>query len=238
MSLNGIICLALIPARGGSKGVHRKNMRFVGGVPLIKYTIDAALGTRFIDQTYVSSDDNEILNFSAKSGASTIFRTQECSNDLSNASSVVDHFFNSLDVELMKQDPYVFYLQPTSPLRTAMHLNECCQTVIDLKVKTLLSVVKSNQSPFKSFIKNSKDELQALFDESMTNKRRQDLPDTYYPNGAIYLFRSSDFYNKGKAFPSNGSFPYLMLQKDSIDIDTEEDLELVNRLMEKEDGSI
>ena len=86
------------------------------------------------------------------------------------------------------------------------------------------------KSPFKSFVLDKQGFLQTLFDEEMTNQRRQDHPSVYAANGAIYAFRLSDF-NEKNAFPSNGSYPYIMNEKDSLDIDTKEDFLLLSKLI-------
>jgi CMP-N-acetylneuraminic acid synthetase len=95
--------------------------------------------------------------------------------------------------------------------------------MIEQNSVTLVSVTELIESPFKSFKLDSNNRLQSLFDEKLSNARRQDLPTVYIPNGAIYVFRVSDFVEHG-GFPSNGSLPFIMNKLDSIDIDTEEDI--------------
>ena len=223
MAINGRQVVAVVPARGGSKGVIGKNMRRVNRYPLIWYTLQAALGSKYIDEVFISSDDEETLLFGKKTGVTTICRPKEFSTDRASAGIVVEHFLSTIPELLKSQDPYIVYLQPTSPLRTAIHIDDALSQMTEVGLERLLSVTAMCKTPFKAFVLDGQGLLQSLFDEKMTNERRQALPLTYLPNGAIYVFPSSDFVEK-KAFPSNGSYPYIMTEKDSLDIDTEDDL--------------
>ncbi|ANT64170.1 acylneuraminate cytidylyltransferase family protein [Prosthecochloris sp. CIB 2401] len=227
--------LALIPARGGSKGVRRKNLRMIGGKPLLEYTLTAAQRSELVDKTYVSSEDPEILELATSLGATQVQRPADLATDLSSAIEVVQHFIEWLPEELRRQDPSIVYLQPTSPLRTSTHIDAALRRMAELTTTTLLSVTELKASPYKSFTIDESGQLQSLFDEKLSNCRRQDLPKTYIPNGAIYVFRLSDFLERG-GFPSNGSVPFVMSDRESVDIDTEEDLHLVEQLLEQQHG--
>ncbi len=115
------------------------------------------------------------------------------------------------------------YLQPTSPFRTARHIDNALEQMQAEKGHSLVSVLEMEKSPFKSFTLDANGHLQSLFDEKLSNARRQDLPAVFVPNGAIYVFRVSEFKSKC-SFPSNGSIPFIMNQEDSLDIDTEDDI--------------
>lgn len=115
--------LALIPARGGSKGVRRKNLRMVGGKPLLEYTLTSAQRSELVDKTYVSSEDQEILELATSLGATPVQRPADLATDESSAIEVVQHFIEWLPEELRSQDPTIVYLQPTSPLRTSTHID-------------------------------------------------------------------------------------------------------------------
>ncbi|TNJ36602.1 acylneuraminate cytidylyltransferase family protein [Prosthecochloris vibrioformis] len=227
--------LALIPARGGSKGVRRKNLRMIGGKPLLEYTLTAAQRSELVDKTYVSSEDPEILELATSLGATQVQRPADLATDESSAIEVVQHFIEWLPEELRSQDPSIVYLQPTSPLRTSAHIDAALHRMVELTKTTLLSVTELTASPYKSFTIDESGQLQSLFDEKLSNCRRQDLPKTYIPNGAIYVFRISDFLKRG-GFPSNGSVPFVMSDRESVDIDTEEDLHLVEQLLEQQHG--
>lgn len=235
MISNGKYVLALIPARGGSKGVKRKNLRVISGKPLIEYSVSAAKLSDLIDRVYVSSEDEEILEAAQRLGVETIRRPMEFASDTASANSVVLHFIGTLSTELREQDPYILYLQPTSPLRTNIHIESALKKMAGMNMHTLVSVCELKVSPYKSFRIDDEGFLQSLFDEELSNARRQDLPLTYVPNGAIYVFRISDFIKRG-GFPSNGSMPFIMSEDESIDVDTEGDILRLERILEKNNG--
>jgi CMP-N-acetylneuraminic acid synthetase len=222
--------IALIPARGGSKGVIRKNLRKVSGRVLMDFTVEAAKSSRHVDAVYVSSEDEEILNFARASDVEVICRPAEYASDTASAVEVVTHFINDLPSKLRQQDPYIVYLQPTSPLRTSKHIDDALEIIVLLNNDKLVSVTELETSPFKSFKINHDGNLESLFDEKLSNARRQDLPTTYIPNGAIYIFRISDFIERG-GFPSNGSIPFIMNEEESLDIDTEADVKRLEQIL-------
>lgn len=223
MTLSTSPVIGLIPARGGSKGVPGKNMRKIVGSPLIDFSIVAAQHSKYIDRVYVSSDDEAILNHTQTLGAIAIVRPDEFSSDTASAIDVVNHFIGILPNALLQEDPYIVYLQPTSPLRTARHIDDALEQMLAADAQSLISVSEMEKSPFKMFTLNAKGCLQSLFDEKLSNARRQDLPAVFAPNGAIYVFRISEFKTRG-GFPSNESIPFIMNKEDSLDIDTEDDI--------------
>jgi CMP-N-acetylneuraminic acid synthetase len=218
----------LVPARGGSKGIPRKNLRLVGGQPLVQYTLQAALAAKVVDQVFLSSDDEEILALGASLGATAVRRPAEFASDTASATDVVKHFLSTLGSEQLAGDPYLVYLQPTSPLRTAAHIDEAFELMRRSGGHTLISVVELEKSPYKTFSIDAQGRMQSLFDERLSNARRQDLPATYLPNGAIYVFRVSDFTSRD-GFPSNGSVPYIMTATTSVDVDVEQDIARLER---------
>ncbi len=230
MSLNGQPILALIPARGGSKSVPNKNMRLIKGVPLIGYTLKAAFKSRYITNVYVSSDDDAVISYAKENNANLIRRPMELCTDTSTANDVVGHFLDFVSKKYEGQDPYVIYLQPTSPLRNESHIDSAFDKMKKKRVNKLISVLKMEVSIYKSFELDEKGFLQSLYDEKTTNKSRQTLPQVFLPNGAIYVFQRSDFFSND-GLPSNGSCPYYMDALDSIDIDSEEDLFILESVL-------
>lgn len=221
---------ALIPARGGSKGVKNKNLKLLVGKPLIEYTIAAALESAGIDEVYVSSDCNQILAYASGRECNVVVRPAEYSQDWSSAIDVVRHFIGTLSYDSQVNDPLIIYLQPTSPLRKASDI-DAVLALLKLKGATrLISVVEMPHSPFKAFQLSQAGVLQSLFDESYTNKRRQDLPKVLLPNGAIYTFLLSEFI-RHQGFPSNGSIPYIMEADVSIDVDNENDFNTLEKFL-------
>jgi CMP-N-acetylneuraminic acid synthetase len=226
------IFIALIPARGGSKGLKRKNLRDLAGKPLLHHAIDAARGSRHVGYIYLSSEDEGILASGAQAACKTILRPAALAQDDSTATQVVQHFFEAARIE---GDPFIIYLQPTSPLRTSAHLDEAIAQMTAAGADSLVSVVELQKSPFKSFITGPDGRLKSLFEEKFSNHNRQQLPKAYIPNGAIYIFRKSLFQARG-GFPSDGSLPYIMSAADSVDIDSEADLERARQILEQRHG--
>lgn len=231
MASQGRLVLALVPARGGSVGVPRKNLRQVNGRSLLDYTLDAAFRSSFIDRTFLSSDDDELLAAGLERGAETIRRPAWAATDTSTATDVVAHFLGTLDPDTLAEDPIVAYLQPTSPLRTSQHIDSAFRLLEAKDASVVVSVLQLKRSPYKSLVKDERGLLQPIFGPSDTTANRQDLPAAYYPNGAIYLFRVSEFQNR-KTFPCAGAEAFEMNDRDSLDIDTEEDFAALRAIME------
>ena len=223
---------ALVPARGGSKGLPGKNLRLIGGRPLIEYTLEASRLSSYIDATHLSSDDPEILEIGKRMGARTIVRPASVASDTATATDVVRHFLEQLPAHTIDEDPYIVYLQPTSPLRTSAHIDAVFKAMETQGTNMAVSVVELKKTPYKSFTVNDEGLLDPIFSEEMSGANRQALPVAYYPSGAIYIFPVSEFLNRG-CFPSKGSMPFLMSDKESIDLDSEEDLLALERVMEQ-----
>lgn len=234
MLLNRLV-LALIPARKGSKGLPGKNRALLLGRPLVEYTLDAAAGARSVDEVWLSSDDEDILSLGARRGIKALRRPAPLASDTASAMDVVDHWISELPDDVKAQDPLLVYLQPTSPLRTAQHIEQSLAQLAAANSSCLLSVVEMDKSPYKAFKLDASGRLQSLFDERLSNQRRQDLPKVYLPNGAIYVFGLSDYQRRG-GFPSNGSLSFEMSRDDSTDIDDQSDLDKVQRILEKRHG--
>ena len=221
---------ALIPARRGSKGIKDKNVFMINGKPLIEHTFTSALKSKFIDEIFVSTNCKKVKKITNKyEDILLIDRSEKYCKDNSPAKDVVKHFIREIEKDF-KKDFIVIYLQPTSPLRTHRHINECFEAMKQYNKLSLVSVVKSKEIPFKSFKLNKNGLLQSLFSEEKTNYRRQDLPSTFQANGAIYIFTKNNFKKK-KIFPSNNSLPYIMSAEDSIDIDQINDIKKVESHM-------
>tara|TARA_B100000989_G_C19498634_1_gene453233 strand:+ start:81 stop:776 length:696 start_codon:yes stop_codon:yes gene_type:complete len=230
MTLQNIPIIAVIPARGGSKGITLKNMKIINNKPLIYFTINAALKSKFIDMIYATSDNSKILAYCDKFNLNCIKRPKSLSRDKTTAIEVLKHTIKFIDKNIVKKNPYIIYLQPTSPLRTQKHIDKLIMSIKNKREKKAISVVETNEIPYKFFKINNKNKLESIFDQKYSNYNRQFLPKTYKPNGAIYFFRLSNFL-KQNGFPSNGSHPFIMSKKDSIDIDNNEDLALARNYL-------
>jgi N-acylneuraminate cytidylyltransferase len=218
----------LIPARGGSKGIPNKNLIDVNGKPLIFYTINEALKVFSRDSIFVSSDSDEILSYSKSLGVQTIKRPSSISEDNSTSSEVINHFIEIIN---SNEDFDIVYLQPTSPLRTAEHIKESIKKYESLECSSLISVCKSSEYINKVF-KLDNQFLEPLLGSTNYKEIRQEIPDTFYPNGAIYIFSIKNFL-KNNIIPINNVAPFIMRRVDSIDIDDNIDLDFVRMMLNK-----
>lgn len=236
MSFKNIKVFALIPARKNSTGIKDKNIYKIHGKPLIDFTLDAAIQTLVIDQVFVSSDSDVILSHVSKSeGINPLKRPAKFATNKSTASDVVSHFIKFIDGSnhiQIKEDFYIIYLQPTSPLRDTEIINQSFQLLRSSNSESLISLVQNEFSPYKSFLINEEGFVKSLFDQSLSNLNRQNLPKTYRANGAIYIFKASEFI-KLNGFPSNNSIPFIMDDETSIDIDSYEEIDLLKLILTK-----
>lgn len=218
--------LALIPARGGSKGVPRKNIREVGGKPLIAWTIEAAKASRHIDRLVLSSDDNEIMEVASLWGCEVPFaRPKELATDVADSMSVVRHAIGALP----ERYDYLVLLQPTSPMRSAHDIDGAIELCVDARAPACVSVSEPDKSPFWMFKLDGARVVHPLFAESEIPDRRQDAPRVYALNGAVYVART-DHLVGGGTFLAPGTVGFAMPKERSFDIDTELDLKIVDFL--------
>ena len=215
--------LVIIPARKGSKGIPSKNSKLICGKPLIAWTIEAAMASKFIDEISVSTDCLKIKNIAESYGLEVPrLRPDNISKDDSTSSSVI--LF-----ELKEKNGFdtVCMLQPTSPLRTVEDIDGAFESFNKLKANALVSVVEDKHSPYWSF-QMENDYLKSVFPLSQINKPRQDLPKTFSLNGAIYI-ANINFYKEMESFLTSTTIPYIMASNRSIDIDYLEDFEIAER---------
>ena len=224
---------ALIPARGGSKGIPRKNLLSVAGKPLIAWTIEAARGCPHIERVVVSSDDDEILAVAKTLGADTFKRPADLATDSAGAKPVLQHALDAYEDAFGSLPEYVAYLQPTSPLRTAAHLHAAFQTLEkDPGADALMSVYEVDNSTLKSSVKNDAGYLSYVAGRDYANMNRQKLPTLYMPNGAIYIMKTT-LVRKEPRFDGEHTLPFVMSAEESIDLDTMEDVAALEAALKK-----
>lgn len=220
--------LAIIPARGGSKRIPRKNIKLLARKPLIAYTIEAALKSNYLDKIIVSTEDEEIGKVSKRYGATIIKRPQKLATDKANT---IDVAFHVLDV--LREKKYIpeiiLLLQPTSPLRNTNDINNAIELFLKNKPKSVISVCESRETPYWMHKIDDK-YIKPLMGLKNYNRRRQDLPKTYIENGAIFIISLEELY-KNKKFLTDKTLPYIMPQERSIDIDNSTDLLLTEILI-------
>ena len=219
------IIVAIIPARGGSKGLPGKNILNFSGKPLIAWTIEAALKCKRIDRVVVSTDDEEIARISGEYGAEVPFmRPSVISQDDSSSVDVVLHALDHVQASTF------VLLQPTSPLRTAEHIDNAIQRMEELIAPACVSVCMATENPYWMFIESTNGGLKPIVETASRPFRRQDSPRILIPNGAIYISKVLDF-RKHRAFIYNDSIGFEMAPEESIDIDTIKDFELAEKFM-------
>jgi N-acylneuraminate cytidylyltransferase len=210
----------LIPARGGSKGVRGKNIREVGGKPLIAWTIAAARGSKYIDRLVLSSDDPGIIEVAKTHGCDAPFvRPAELATDQADSMSVVRHALAALP----ERYDYLVLLQPTSPLRSAADIDGAIELCTTAGAPNCLTVCEVDKSPYWMVKMGEGRVIAPLFPPEQIPSRRQDAPPAFAINGAVYVGRA-DRLAAGDTFLTAGSVGYVMPKDRSLDIDTEADL--------------
>lgn len=222
--------LAIIPARGGSKGIPNKNIIDLCGKPLIQYSIDAAKNSKYIDKVIISTDSEKIAEVSKRYGADVPFlRPESISGDSAKSSDVVVHSIEFLESECEEKYDYIILLQPTSPLRTTKHIDEAISVCIDNNKESLVSVKEVSENPvIMRTIEN--DKLNEVLRFNGDNLRRQDLPKFYIFNGSIYI-TTVDFIKNKRIFVDDSTIPFIMDYKVSIDIDNMIDLKVAEYII-------
>lgn len=224
--------LAVIPARGGSKGVPHKNIRDLDGKPLIAYTIEAAIKSKVFDKIVVSTDSFEIAEIAQRYGAEVPFiRPKDISGDFSSSDDSVLHAIDYFKRK-GKEFEYVCKLQPTSPLRNEKHIMEAYQLLKDSNSNFVVSVCECEHSPLWTGILDEKKSLDVFINEYVKGACRQKLPKYYRLNGAIYMGITEAFECNKSFFGKNGT-AFIMNQEESIDIDNYFDFEIAKLLIKR-----
>ena len=223
--------LGLIPARGASKRLARKNLRLINGKPLIYWSIAEAQESKYIDSVVVSTEDIEIKQHSCNQGVDCVIdRPSSLAQDESRSVDVVVHAVDVL-ANLGKKYDYVMLLQPTSPLRTSKHIDNALELMWAKKATAVVSVCET-EHPIGWMGYLARDQLMDEFlDNRTADQSNDDGRVSYLINGAIYLLETSTLIQKKTPFPTPGAFAYIMKRDESIDVDTELDLYIAECLM-------
>ncbi len=232
--INGKQLMAVIPARGGSKGLPGKNIKLLCGKPLIAWTIEAAKNCNDIDRVIVSTDYEKIAEISKRYGAEVPFlRPSALAGD---ESATIDTIFHTIDWFAGNENyhpGYIVLLQPTSPLRTTVDIQNAIKIFKpenldhdkNVNARAVVSVCKTEHHPWLSNTLPDNGSMKNFIRPGIVNKRRQDLPVFYRLNGAIYIAETSylHIYN---GFFGPETFAYKMSEKRSIDIDSDLEFKL------------
>lgn len=214
--------IAIIPARGGSKRLPGKNIRMLGDKPLIAHSILYALDHTFIDQVYVSTDDEEIKKIAFKYGAKVIDRPSELSGDFEPTVTALKHVLETISE--ITEDCNVILLQATNPLRPESLLNEAFRIFIDYNHNSLFTVTRNHQK-FGKII----DDKFIPFNYKM-GQRSQDLTPLYFENGLLYISKSKLILRN--QIVDEAAFPLVVDHIFAhVDIDAEEDFDYASYLL-------
>lgn len=222
--------LAIIPARSGSKGVIDKNIRDLNGKPLMGYSIEAAIKSECFDEVMVSTDSRKYADIAISCGAKVPFlRSPENSSNQATSWEVVKEVLNRYGEKGIRFE-MVALLQPTSPFRTADDIIGAYEIYKEKQAVSVVSVCETEVSPLLCNTLQTGNSLEGFLSPEIRGRRRQDLPQYYRVNGAIYMYRAGNpdiqFELYGK-----GSYAYIMGQEKSVDIDTEYDFFLAEQMM-------
>ena len=215
--------VSVIPARGGSKGIPRKNIKLLAGKPLIAYTIEQALRSQYIDEVYVSTEDSTINKISEKFGAMVIKRPAELASDNISSDSVLLHFAKNIDFDIL------VFLQCTSPLTLFFDMDNAIKLLIDKKYNSVLSVCEDHGGFLCGGFLWDRNGNSINYDYR-NRPRRQDIENVYRENGAIYVTTKKDLLMSKNRL--NGRIGlYIMPRIRSFEIDDKEDFKLMEKII-------
>ena len=218
--------LAIILARGGSKGIPRKNVSMLAGKPLIVWTIEEAKKSKYIDRLILSSEDGEIIQVAEEWGCEVPFvRPIELAKDDTPGIEPLLHA-----VSMLPGYDYVVLLQPTSPLRMTDDIDGCIKTCLLSDAPSCVSVTEVVQHPYLMYSVDKKGFLSPLLNQKSENWRRQDFPIVYILNGAVYI-AATTWLQQNRSFLSPSTKVYIMPKERSLDIDDDNDLFLCEILI-------
>lgn len=221
----GKTILAVIPARGGSKGVPRKNIKLAAGKPLIAWTIAAAKKSKYIDRLVLSSEDEEIIKVAKSLGCEVPFiRPVELAQDDTPGIEPVLHAIKNLP-----DYDYIVLLQVTSPLRSVEDIDGCIELCVKQQGNACVSVSEAAENPYWMYKMDDGGKLCPLMPTENNFNRRQDLPKVFSLNGAVYVANSAWLLDK-QSFLTSETIAFPMPAERSLDIDTEIDFKLMETL--------
>lgn len=221
--------LAVVLARGGSKRLPKKNILDFVGKPLIAHTIEAAKKSQYIDTIVVSSDDDKILDIASKLDINILKRPDELATDTASSFDAVEHVIKNT-----KLHDYIVLLQPTSPLRNNIHIDEAIELVLGKNADGVISVTETEHSPLWCNTLGDDDSMANFLRDELKNTRSQDLETYYRLNGAIYICNRERLLKEKVFIFDDNIYAYKMNRNSSIDIDEPIDFTLAELLFKQD----
>jgi CMP-N,N'-diacetyllegionaminic acid synthase len=221
----------IVPARAGSKGIPKKNLQLIGDKPMLWHTLDAAINSIELDYCILSSDDSEAINLATIMGVSAPFvRPPELAGDQSSTIDVIEHALNWYKKKHSTLPENIVVLQPTSPFRTAIDIDNAIKKYQDCNSQSLVSVCDVTQHPSDCITRKEDGSLERIILQRDDSKGgRQGYERVYFIDGGIYISNVDRFLEKRIMF-DNQSVIYEMQKSHAIDIDTPFDLELARSM--------
>lgn len=223
--------LAIIPARSGSKRLPDKNIKKLCGKPLMAWSIEAGLQSKYINEVAVSTDSQEYAEIAQKYGAKIPYlRPKDLSLDTSTTLDTLKHMVNFYANTLKVSFDYTILLQPTNPLREAKHIDDAIEKILHYQGNAIIGVCQCDHSPLWCNILPQNERMDDFINPKIYNIRSQDLPTYYRLNGAIYIARTDWLLQSTSLFGVN-TYAYKMSIEESIDIDSLLDFKIAESIL-------
>jgi CMP-N,N'-diacetyllegionaminic acid synthase len=233
--INGKSVIAIIPARGGSKGLPGKNIKELCGKPLIGWTIESGLGSKYLDVVMVTTDNEEIAKISRDFGAEVPFlRPNDLANDTATSVDVIKHTISFYENKLSKVFDYIVLLEPTSPLRDKNNIDDMIEKIISVEdnFDAIVSLGAVNEHP--SIMKKIEGKNIISYCSELTMKtRRQDNNIAYFPYGVAYIVKTNTLKKENSFYPKRATY-YLIKRYQCYEIDDIYDFMAIENIMKYE----
>lgn len=224
--------LAIIPARGGSKGLPGKNIKELCGKPLIAWSIEAGLKSKYIDEVMVTTDSQDIADIAKKYGANVPFlRPDYLANDIATSFDVIKHTIDFYKNEFKREFDYIILLEPTSPLREVSDIDNAIDQFLNSSADSIVGIAKTEgQNPAFLVLTNEKNFISGYENHDMKVLRRQDIKDIYFFEGTIYISKTNVLLHK-ETFYHENTIGYEVPKYKSLEIDDMDDFVMVEAIM-------
>ncbi|WP_148570694.1 acylneuraminate cytidylyltransferase family protein [Aliarcobacter cryaerophilus] len=224
--------LGIIPARGGSKGLPGKNIKELCGKPLIAWSIESGLKSKYLDEVIVTTDSKDIANIAKQYGASVPFlRPDVLASDTATSFDAIKHTIEFYKNDFDKEFDYIVLIEPTSPLREARDIDIAIEQLFNSNADSIVGICKTeDQNPAFLVFKNEKDFISGYENHDMKVLRRQDIKDVYFFEGTIYISKTDVLLNK-KTFYHENTIGYVVPKYKSLEIDDIDDFIMVEAIM-------